>query len=105
MSGTTLRITTKNFQDEEVPHKLFLKTKQTTQKRNAFAVNILANMKLSKAQIFTIIQSFGSWLDKISKKTNAAIPFLTDNLPELVSNISLNPINRFERGVSGEKEL
>ena len=62
---TKLRLNKKNFEDEELPHELFLTTKQTTKKRNAFANNVLTDIKLSQAQIYKIIQSgrsFGSWL-------------------------------------------
>ena len=48
-----LRITKKNFEDEEVIHELFLTTRQTTENRNAFAIKLT---KLSKAQISKIIQ-------------------------------------------------
>ena len=34
-TGTILRLTKKNFADEELPHELFL-TRQTTKTRNAF---------------------------------------------------------------------
>ena len=34
-TGTTLRLKKKNFEDEELPHELFLTTKQTTKIRNA----------------------------------------------------------------------
>ena len=37
-TGTTLRITDKNFQDEELPHELFLTTRQKTKIRNAFEI-------------------------------------------------------------------
>ena len=33
-TGTILRLTKKNFEDEEFPHELFLPTKQTTKIRN-----------------------------------------------------------------------
>ena len=33
-TGTTLRITKKKFQDEELPHELFLSTRQKTKKSN-----------------------------------------------------------------------
>ena len=46
-AGTILRITKKNFQDEELPNELFLTARQTTKIRNAFATGI----ELSKAQI------------------------------------------------------
>ena len=43
-TGTILRISKKNFEDEELLHELFL----TTKKRNTFANNISTNIKLSK---------------------------------------------------------
>ena len=36
-TGTILRINKKNFEDEELPHELFLTTRQTTKIRNTFA--------------------------------------------------------------------
>ena len=56
---TTLRITKKNFQDEELYHELFLKTRQKTKKRNAFTNNILIDTKLSKSQMAKIFQLGG----------------------------------------------
>ena len=38
-----------NFQDEELPHELILTTRQIAKIRNAFANNMLINIKLSKA--------------------------------------------------------
>ena len=37
--GTELRLNKKNFEDEELPHELFLTTRQTAKIRNAFANN------------------------------------------------------------------
>ena len=48
-AGTILRINQKNFQDKELPHELFLTTRQMTNIRNAFANNISTDIKLSKA--------------------------------------------------------
>ena len=59
----TSKINKKNFEDEELPHRLFLTTRQITWIRNAFASNISTNIKLSEAQISKITQSsvsFGS---------------------------------------------
>ena len=87
-------------------HELFLKTKQKTKIRNAFANNMLTNIILSKAQISKIIQlgwSFGSWLSNLGKKTilNYDVPFAGDELPGLVSNTAANAasnaIHKFER--------
>ena len=48
-TGITLRITKKIFQDEELPHELFITTRQKTKIRNAFANNMPIDIKLSKA--------------------------------------------------------
>ena len=55
-----LRLNKKNFEDEQLPHELFLTTSQTTKIRNAFADNMSTDIKLSKGQISTIIKSDGS---------------------------------------------
>ena len=55
--GTILRLNKKNFEDEKLPHELFLATRQTTKIRNAFANNMSTDIKLTKAQISKITQS------------------------------------------------
>ena len=55
-TGTILRINKKIFQGE-LTHELFLTTRQTNQTRNPFANNMPTDIKLSKVQIFKIIQS------------------------------------------------
>ena len=50
-AGTTLKITKIDFQDEELPHELFLTTRQRKKIRNAFANNMSTDTKLSKAQL------------------------------------------------------
>ena len=84
----------KNFENEELPHELFLTIRQTTKIRNPFASNMSTDTKLKKAQISKIIQpggSFRSWLGDLGKKalTNIAIPLATDNLPGLVKRFAL----------------
>ena len=52
-----------------LPHELLLTTRQTTKLRNAIENNISTDIKLSKAQIFKIIQSggfLGALLSKIA---------------------------------------
>ena len=44
------------FQDEELPHKLFLITRQKAKVRNAFAKNMSIDIKFSKAHFSEIIQ-------------------------------------------------
>ena len=106
-TGTILRLNKKIFEDEELPHELFLTTRRTTKVRNIFANNMSTDIKLSKVQISKIIQSggyFGSWLDNSGKKalTNIVIFLDRDNLPGLVSNLTSNAINKFERKINGK---
>ena len=80
-AGTILRLNKKNFEDEELPYELFLRTRQATKIRNAFANDMSTGIKLSKAQISKIIQSggsFGSWLGNLGKEalTNIVIPLV-----------------------------
>ena len=56
MARTILRINKQNFQDEELPHKLFLVTRQSTKISSACANNMPTDIKLSKAQISKMIQ-------------------------------------------------
>ena len=58
---TILRSNKKNFEGEKYPHEVFLTTRQTAKLRNAFAYNMLTDVKLSKTQISKIIQSGGSF--------------------------------------------
>ena len=49
--GLTLRLSTKTFNKDEVPHELLLTTRQNTKLRNALNSNLATDTKLSKAQI------------------------------------------------------
>ena len=81
-TGTTLRISLKMFNENNLPHELLLTTRQTTKLRNAFNNNMSNDLKLSKAQISKIIQSkgfLGSLFSKLAGPLmKAAIP-LTEN--------------------------
>ena len=62
------------------------------------------DIKLSKAQISKIIQSdesFYSWLANLDKRA-LTIPLARDNLPELVSNLASNLINKFGRRITAK---
>ena len=58
-TGTTLKISLKVFNGNDLPHELLLTTRQKTKLRNAFNNNTSTDLKLSKAQISKIIQSGG----------------------------------------------
>ena len=65
--GLTLRLSTKNFNKDEVPHELLLTTRQNTKLRNALNNNSATDIKLSKAQIKKLIQ-LGGFLGKLLSK-------------------------------------
>ena len=67
-AGTTLRMSLKMFDGNNLPHELLLTTRQKTKLRNAFNNNMSTDIKLSKAQTTKIIQSggfVGSLLSKL----------------------------------------
>ena len=63
-TGTTLRISLKTFNGNNLPHELLLATRQETKIRNAFNNNRSTDLKLSKAQINKIVQP-GGFLGKL----------------------------------------
>ena len=63
-TGTTLRISFKRFNSNDLPHDLLLATRRKTKTRNAFNNNTSTDIKFSKAQINKIIQS-GGFLGKL----------------------------------------
>ena len=66
---TTLRMSLKMFDGNDLPHELLLTTRQKSKLRSEFNKNISTDLKLSKAQISKIIQSggfLGSLLSKLA---------------------------------------
>ena len=51
---TTLRISLKMFNGNDLPHELLLTTRQKTKLRNTFNNNMSADLKVSRAQISKI---------------------------------------------------
>ena len=67
--GTTLRMSLKMLDGNDLPHELLLTARQKTKLRNAFNNNISTDIKLSKVQISKIVHSggfLGSYLSKIA---------------------------------------
>ena len=81
--STTLRISIKNFNKDELPHELLLTTRQRTQLRNAINNNMATDLKLSKAQIKKMIQSEGFLCKLLSK---LACPLMKVAMP-LAKNV------------------
>ena len=71
---TALRISSKMFDGNDLPHELLLTTRQKTKTRNAFNNNMSTDLKFSKAQINKINQS-GGFLSKLLS------PLLKTGLP------------------------
>ena len=55
VSIVTLRMNIKMFNGNNLPHELFLTTRQKTELRNAFENKMSTDVKLSRAQISKII--------------------------------------------------
>ena len=66
-TGTTLRMSLKIFDGNDLPRKLLLTTRQKTKLRNTFNNNMSTDIKLPKAQISKIIQSGGFLRSLLSK--------------------------------------
>ena len=85
-TGTTLRISLKLFNGNNLPHELLLTTREKTKLRNAFN-NMSTDLKLSKAQISKIIQSGGFLGSLLSKSAGPlmkiAIPLAKNVLAPL----------------------
>ena len=58
-TGTTLKMSLKMFNENDLLHELLLTPRRKTKLRNAFHNNMLTDLKLSPAQISKIIQSGG----------------------------------------------
>ena len=81
---TTLRISLKIFNGNNLPHELLLTTRQKLKLRNAFNNNMSTDLKFSKAQTSKIIQSLGSLLSKIAGPLmKTAIPLAKNVLAPL----------------------
>ena len=58
-TGTTMRVSLKMLDGNDLPRELLLTTRQKIKLRNAFNNNMATDLKLSRAQITKIIQSGG----------------------------------------------
>ena len=95
--GTTLRISSKNFNSQDLPHELYLTTRQTTKLRNAVENYMSTDIKLSKAQIKKIIMSgsaLGSILGKLADPLlKIPTPLATKVLPVLGLSATMSGID------------
>ena len=104
-AGTTISIT-KNFQDEKLPNKFFLTTRQETKIRNVFAMDMLTDIKLSKEELSKITQlggslgkTIGNMMGKLGKNTllYLAVPLAKYVLPKLGTKAISSALDKFEK--------
>ena len=81
-TGTTLRISLKMFNGNDLPHELLLTTRQKTKLRNAFNNNMSTDVKLSRVQISKIIQP-GEFLGSFCKLAGSLMKVAKDILVSL----------------------
>ena len=86
-TGTTLRISLKMFNGNDLPHELLLTTRQKTKLRNAFNNNMSTDLKLSKTQISKIIQSGGFLGRLFSPLLKTGLPLMKNVIKPLAKNV------------------
>ena len=85
--GTTLRMSIKIFNGNNLPHELLLPTQQKTKIKNAFQNNLQTDIKLSKVQISKIIQS-GGFLSKLLRPLlKTALPLIKNVIKSLAKSL------------------
>ena len=86
-TGTTLRISLKMFDGNDLPHKLLLTIRQKTKVRNAFNNNMSTDLKLSKAQINKIIQSGGFLGRLLGPLLKTVLPLIKSVIKPLAKSV------------------
>ena len=88
--GTTLRINSKMFNSDNLPHELFLTQRQITKLRNAIENNMSTDIKLSKAQIKKIIISGGALGSILGRLLPNLIKLASPILKNVVASLGLS---------------
>ena len=86
-TGTTLRISLKMFNRNNLPHKLLLTTRQKTKIRNAFNNNTSTDIKLFEAQINKTIQSGGFLGKLLGPLIKAGLPLIKNVIKPLAKSV------------------
>ena len=85
-TGTTLRISSRMFNRNNLPHELLLTTTQKTKLRNVFSNNMSTNLKLSKTQFVKIIQSVGFLSKLLGPLLKTALPLIKNVIKPLAKS-------------------
>ena len=89
-TGTTLRISLKMFNGNDLPHELLLTTRQKTKLRNALNNNMSTDLKLSKAQISKIIQSRGFLGRLLGPLVKTGLPLIKNVIKPLAKGVLIS---------------
>ena len=84
---TTLRISLKMFNGDNLPHELLLTTRQKTKVRNAFNNYGSASIKLSKAHINKIIKSGGFLGRLLGHLLKTGLPLIKNVIKPLAKSV------------------
>ena len=85
--GTTLRMNTRMFSANNLPHELLLTTRATTKLRNAIENNISTDINLSKPQISKIIQSGGFLGKLLGLSLKTGLPLIKNVIKPLAKSV------------------
>ena len=86
-TGTTIRISLRMFNGNDLPHELLCTARQKAKIRNAFNNNMSTDLKLSKAQINKIIQSGGILSKLLGPLLKTGSPLIKNVIKPLAKNI------------------
>ena len=86
-TGTTLGISFKMFNGNDLPHELLITTRQKTKIRNAFNSNRSTDLKLSKAQTNKIIQSGGFLSKLLGQLLKTGLPLIKNVIKPLAKSV------------------
>ena len=103
-TGTTLKISLKRFNGNDLPHEILLTTRQKTKLRNAFNDNMSADIKFSKAQIDKIILSGGFLEPLLSKLAGPLMKVAIPLAKKCISTIRNNSSSFSSRCSNSEKK-
>ena len=86
-TATTLRISLKMVNGNDLPHELLLTTRQKSKLKNAFNNNMSNDLKLSRAQISKIIQSEGFLRRLLGQLLKTGLPLIENVIKTLAKNV------------------
>ena len=88
-TGTTIRMSFKMFDGNDLPHGLLLTTRQETKLKSSFNNNMSTDLKLSKAQISKIIQSGGFLGRLLAPLLKTGLPLIKNLIKPLAKSVSI----------------